>query len=309
MSLTMALTAMSTPRLRSIGFIPAATALTPSRTIAWARMVAVVVPSPATVLVLLATSRTICTPMFSNLSLSSISLATVTPSLVIRGAPQLLSRTTLRPLGPKVTLTASARMSMPCSMRSRASVPSRISLAAMIIVLSAGLYSGGAAFEDAHDVGFLHDHQFLTVEANLGARPFAEQHAVAGLEVERVHLAVLAPGTRPGRDVIALHRLLLGGVGNEDPARRLRFLLHSPDHHTVVQRSEFHENPPLIAHGNRGALARRAKANEEYPDDRISTLRSRVLSTSGAVPSFTRAFHRFRWLEEVMRYGRKHRND
>ena len=87
MSLTTALTAMSTPRLRSIGFIPAATALTPSRTIAWARMVAVVVPSPATVLVLLATSRTICAPMFSNLSESSISLATVTPSLVIRGAP------------------------------------------------------------------------------------------------------------------------------------------------------------------------------------------------------------------------------
>ena len=87
MSLTTASTAMSTPRLRSIGFIPAATALTPSRTMAWARMVAVVVPSPATVLVLLATSRTICAPMFSNLSESSISLATVTPSLVIRGAP------------------------------------------------------------------------------------------------------------------------------------------------------------------------------------------------------------------------------
>ena len=40
-----------------------------------------------TELVLLATSRTICAPMFSNLSESSISLATVTPSLVIRGAP------------------------------------------------------------------------------------------------------------------------------------------------------------------------------------------------------------------------------
>jgi hypothetical protein len=39
--------------------------------------------------------------MFSNLSLSSISLATVTPSLVMRGAPKLLSMTTLRPLGPE----------------------------------------------------------------------------------------------------------------------------------------------------------------------------------------------------------------
>ena len=83
----MASTARSMPRLRSIGFIPAATPRAPSRTIAAASTVAVVVPSPATSLVLDATSRTICAPMFSNLSESSISLATVTPSLVIRGAP------------------------------------------------------------------------------------------------------------------------------------------------------------------------------------------------------------------------------
>ena len=46
-----------------------------------------VVPSPAWSEVLEATSRTIWAPMFSNLSSSSISLATVTPSLVMRGAP------------------------------------------------------------------------------------------------------------------------------------------------------------------------------------------------------------------------------
>ena len=114
-SSTTAATALSMPRLRSIGFMPAATALAPSRTIAWASTVAVVVPSPAMSLVLEATSRTICAPMFSNLSKSSISLATVTPSLVIRGAPKLLSSTTLRPLGPSVTFTASARMSTPRS--------------------------------------------------------------------------------------------------------------------------------------------------------------------------------------------------
>ncbi len=62
---------------------------------------------------------TICAPMFSNLSESSISLATVTPSLVMRGAPKLLSSTTLRPFGPSVTFTASARMSTPRSIRSR----------------------------------------------------------------------------------------------------------------------------------------------------------------------------------------------
>jgi hypothetical protein len=122
MSATIASTARSMPRFRSIGFIPAATALAPSRTIVWARTVAVVVPSPARSLVFDATSRTIWAPMFSNLSASSISLATVTPSLLMRGAPNDLSRTTLRPLGPSVTLTALARISTPRSILSRASV-------------------------------------------------------------------------------------------------------------------------------------------------------------------------------------------
>ena len=124
-------TARSMPRLRSIGFMPAATAFAPSRTIACARTVAVVVPSPATSLVRDATSLTICAPMFSNLSLSSISFATVTPSLVMRGAPKLLSSTTLRPLGPSVTLTALASVSTPFRMRPRASAENFTSLAAI----------------------------------------------------------------------------------------------------------------------------------------------------------------------------------
>ena len=70
-----------------------------------ASTVAVVVPSPATSEVFDATSFTICAPMFSNLSSSWISLATVTPSLVTVGAPQDFSMTTLRPLGPSVTVT------------------------------------------------------------------------------------------------------------------------------------------------------------------------------------------------------------
>ena len=109
----MAATALSMPRLSSIGFTPATTSLLPSRKIAWARTVAVVVPSPATSEVLLATSFTICAPMFSNLSSNSISLATVTPSLVTVGEPKLFSMMTLRPFGPSVTRTALARPSTP----------------------------------------------------------------------------------------------------------------------------------------------------------------------------------------------------
>src|SRR5438552_11401595 len=61
-----------------------------------ARIVAVVVPSHATSEVLEATSRTSCAPIFSYGSSSSISFATVTPSLVIVGLPNFLSRMTLR---------------------------------------------------------------------------------------------------------------------------------------------------------------------------------------------------------------------
>ena len=102
-------TAFSMPRFRPSGFAPAATLRSPSRTSACASTVAVVVPSPATSSVFLATSLTSSAPIFSYGSSRSISLAMDTPSLVIVGAPHFFSRTTLRPLGPNVTLTASAR--------------------------------------------------------------------------------------------------------------------------------------------------------------------------------------------------------
>ncbi len=79
-----------------------------------------VVPSPALSLVFEATSRTICAPMFSSLPASSTSLATVTPSLVTTGEPHDFSMTTLRPLGPRVTFTASARALTPRRIAARA---------------------------------------------------------------------------------------------------------------------------------------------------------------------------------------------
>src|SRR5882672_4967184 len=120
--------------------------------------------------------------MFSNLSASSISLATVTPSLVIRGAPNDLSSTTLRPLGPRVTLTALARMSTPRSIRSRASPPKRTSFAAISVFLCCRieiyfcfewrlcrLLEGCPVFQNAHDVGFFHDQQLVAVDLDLAA--------------------------------------------------------------------------------------------------------------------------------------------
>src|SRR5208283_1842208 len=253
-SSTRATTALSTPRFRSIGAIPAATARPPSRRIAWASTIAVVVPSPATSLVLDATSRTICAPMFSNLSASSISLATVTPSLVIRGAPKLLSSTTLRPLGPSVTFTASARMSTPRSIRWRASLPKRTSFAAMCVspfsdhwvslrkkVPSGGLLLlMGLALDDAHDVGLLHDQELLTIDLHLGAGPLAEQNAVARLHVQLLQLAAFVARAGADGDDFALHGLLFGGVGDDDAARGLLFGGEPPNKHAVMQGTELH---------------------------------------------------------------------
>ena len=92
---------------------------------ACASTVAVVVPSPATSEVLEATSFTICAPMLASLSSSSISLATVTPSLVTVGEPQDFSMMTFRPRGPSVTLTVLARMLSPVAMLLRALLSKR----------------------------------------------------------------------------------------------------------------------------------------------------------------------------------------
>jgi hypothetical protein len=64
-----------------MGLHPAATFLTVSEKMARARTVAVVVPSPATSLVLEATSWRRRAPRFSNLSSRTMALETVTPSI------------------------------------------------------------------------------------------------------------------------------------------------------------------------------------------------------------------------------------
>src|SRR6185436_8639242 len=194
------------PRLISIGLWPAATSLEPSRKIDCASTVAVVVPSPALSDVLEATSLTICAPMFSNLFSSSISLATVTPSLVTVGAPHDFSITTLRPRGPRVTLTALARVSTPTIMRLRARSSKMMSLAAMICA---------PLLDHAEDLVLAQDDVLHAVHLDLGAGVLAEQDAVARLDVELDQRAVLGALARADGDDLALQRALLGGVGND----------------------------------------------------------------------------------------------
>src|SRR5579885_2384026 len=233
-SSTAVATALSMPRLMSIGLRPEETALRPSRMIAWASTVAVVVPSPASSEVLDATSFTICAPMFSNLSFSSISFATETPSLVTVGAPKLFSSTALRPLGPSVALTAFARTLTPRNMRERASSLNLTSLAA--IFLAPRLL----ALDHGHDVLFPHHEQLLAVDLDFRAAVLAEEDLVADLDVERTDLAVFENLAVADRDDLPLDRLLSRRIGNDDSAGGGTLLLQAFDDDAVKKRTNLH---------------------------------------------------------------------
>src|SRR5579864_4864974 len=179
------------PRLRAVGLAPAATVFTPSRKMACARTVAVVVPSPATSEVFDATSRTICAPMFSSGSCSSISLATVTPSLVMIGAPNFFSITAFRPLGPSVIFTASASALTPRRIDWRDASPVTICFGINLFpprdswkwfavrpqppgwLLFAGRFCLAADFGE--DLVLFQNHVFLVVYLNVVSRVLPEQ--------------------------------------------------------------------------------------------------------------------------------------
>src|SRR5690348_598023 len=192
-------TARSIPRFNDIGFEPAVTDLSPSRKIAWASTVAVVVPSPAKSDVLVATSFTIWAPMFSIGSSSSISLATVTPSLVTVGLPNFLSMTTFRPFGPRVTFTASANWSTPRFRRARASTLNSSCFAGICFLLETSAKLGD-------DVRFLDEDDFFTLELHLSAAVLPVHHPVPDLQLHRDQ-CILLPTSGTHCDHLALDRL------------------------------------------------------------------------------------------------------
>src|SRR3990172_12360358 len=177
-------------------------------------MVAVVVPSPATSLVLEATSFTIWAPMFSYLSESSTSFATVTPSFVTSGEPNDFSMITFRPRGPRVTLTASVRMSTPILIAARASA-SNFSCFAIFHFLLFIVPSFRRLFLQEHreDV-FLPENQMLfAIDLDVRPRILAEEDAVPRLDLGSHAGPAVGHLAGAHRHHQALLRLLLRGVG------------------------------------------------------------------------------------------------
>src|SRR6202158_750520 len=267
----------SMQRLRAVGGgAPAATVFAPSRKMAGESRVAVVVPSPPTSLVLEATSRTICAPMFSRGSRSSISLATVTPSLVMIGAPNFFSITALRPLGPRVIFTASARAFTPRRIAWREFSPVTICFAILVFPpeircdfwissllagLNPGLYNSGppptdegrhpaetllpaacgfcGAAELRENLFFAKDQQLLVVDGDFRAAVFAEEHAVAGFHVEGDELALFALAGADS-DYFAFLLLFLGCVRDDDATLDAFLLFNALHNDAVVERGEIH---------------------------------------------------------------------
>src|SRR3954462_15407542 len=248
--------ALEMPMPRAIGLAPAATLRRPAATMAWASTVAVVVPSPATSLVLVATDLASCAPRFSYGSSRSISRAMVTPSLVIVGAPNFLSMTTLRPRGPSVTLTASASLSTPRSRERRAS-----SLNLMILAMPDLSISGARKRRPPRDPRsgrpgrlsvlvvrvflLLHDgeqvaggeHEVLLAGVlDLGAAVLRVDDHVADVHVERNAVAVVVDAAGADSDNGALLGLLLGGVRDDQTGGGGGLGLVGLDHDPVLQR-------------------------------------------------------------------------
>src|SRR5208283_3312128 len=96
---------------------------------------------------------------------------------------------------------------------------------------------------------------------DLRAGPFAKQHPVARLDVERHEFAAFVTGSRPDGDDLTLLRLFLGCVGNDDAALRLFLSFDAADDDAVVQWTEFHEF--------RSRLTFRCRLSAKSPGDRL----------------------------------------
>ena len=90
------------------------------------------------------------------------------------------------------------------------------------------------------DVGLAQHEQILAVDLDLGPAVLAVEDLVALLDVERDALAVLVELAVADGEDLALLRLLLGGVGEDDATRGGLLLLDRPHDQAIAQGLELH---------------------------------------------------------------------
>src|SRR5499427_4542836 len=99
--------------------------------------------------------------------------------------------------------------------------------------------------KDAEHILLAEDQVLLVVQGDLGAGVLAEEDAIAGLDVERDLLAVVRDLAVPNGDHLALLRLLLGAVRNDDAALLHLLLFLTLDENAIVQRANLHSQITL----------------------------------------------------------------
>src|SRR5207249_5727866 len=106
------------------------------------------------------------------------------------------------------------------------------------------LLAGDGLFDHAHDVALFHDQILDSLDLDLRARPFAEQNAVANLEVDGDDFASLIAATGTDGDHLSLGRLLFGSIRNDDSTCALVLGVDARNHDAVVKGPKLHTNPP-----------------------------------------------------------------
>jgi hypothetical protein len=104
----------------------------------------------------------------------------------------------------------------------------------------------GLLLEDAEHVLFPQDEVVLAVELDLGAGVLAEQHGVTGLDVQGAELAVLEELAVAHGHHVALERLLLGGLRDEQAALGLVLLCNALDNKPILKKTNLHNLFPLF---------------------------------------------------------------
>src|SRR5258708_37128285 len=97
---------------------------------------------------------------------------------LFRSEPNFLSMITLRPFGPRVTFTASASLSTPLLIRSRALVSKVISFA-MVFLFEFVKRLDVKRLDNSENIGVAHDQVLLAVNGDLRASVLAIEHMVA----------------------------------------------------------------------------------------------------------------------------------
>src|SRR6185503_17209945 len=155
------------------------------------------------------------------------------------GAPHFFSRSTARPRGPSVTLTARASCFTPRRIASRASWSNAILLAAMA---SPSIFRFGLLADHGKDFALAQDEQIFPVDLHFGSGVPAEEDFVALLHFERLHFAVLEHAPGADGDHGAFLGLVLGRVRDKDAAGGLLLRLAPFDDDLIAQRLQRHDS-------------------------------------------------------------------